>query len=173
MKIETLNALVRTGFAVTIFGTVIIPSMAQEFTRPKPSATNRPSMQNPGGKAHGGNNNRGRLTGDYLWGVTNGNRTFDKPVYARVPQETIDSPLFLDGWTYPIARAASGARVGQNATGSIRDLLFPSVLLDDEATVGIAPINGATAIAPTGRVVIGASWLSAVSGPSTHFTGTV
>ena len=71
MKIETLNALVRTGFAVTLFGTVIIPGMAQEFTRPKPTATNRPSMQNPGGKAHGGNNNRGRLTGDYLWGVTN------------------------------------------------------------------------------------------------------
>ena len=172
MKIETLNALVRTGFAVTLFGTVTIPGMAQEFTRPKPTATNRPSMQNPGGKAHGGNNNRGRLTGDYLWGVTNGNRTFDKPVYGRVPQETIDSPLFLDGWTYPIARAASGARVGQNANGSIRDLLFPSVLIDDEGTVGIAPINGGIDISPTGRVVIGASWLTAVSGPSTVYTGT-
>ena len=97
MKIETLNALVRTGFAVAILGSAVIPGRAQEFTRPKPAATNRPSMQNPGGKAHGGNGNRGRMTGDYLWGVTNGNRTFDKPVYSRVPQETIDAPLFMDG----------------------------------------------------------------------------
>jgi hypothetical protein len=51
--------------------------------------------------------------------------------------------------------------------------LFPSLLIDDEATVGIAPINGGTDISPTGRVVIGASWLTAVSGPSTVFTGTV
>ena len=151
--------------------TLSLPAAPQVITPKKPTATNRSSMQNPAGKAHGGTNNRGRMTGDYLWGVTNGNSDFRTPIYGRVPQETINSPLFLDGWTYPIARSATGVRIGQNANASVRDILFPSIQLDDEGTTAIAPIGGATSVAPNGRVVVGTQFAGTVAAPSTLFTG--
>jgi len=125
----------------------------------KPAPNERQTQQNPAPKPHGDNQNRGRMTADYLWGVTNGNRFFDVSPYGRVGQETLDSPLLLDGWTYPYALDAAGRRTGQTAGRSMASLLYPSLDIDDEATPWCLPSSrarhsipmGASPLVPLGR----------------------
>ena len=67
----------------------------------RPRVTARQSQLNPAGQTHGDTTNRGRMSADFLWGVTNGNRFYDQPAYGRVPDLAEDAPMGLDGYTFP------------------------------------------------------------------------
>ncbi|MFM7320643.1 MAG: hypothetical protein ACKO5K_03835, partial [Armatimonadota bacterium] len=173
MKTRTLSSL-----SVLALGLVAgaCPGVAHAQLDPilrKPTPNERQSQQNPAPKPHGDTQNRGRMTADYLWGVTNGNRFFDVAPYGRVGQETVDSPLLLDGWTYPYALDAAGRRAGQTSGRSMANLLFPGLVIDDEATTVVPPVVAGTPLDPDGRVAIGAAWslTGLVGGPSTIFSG--
>ncbi len=55
----------------------------------KPRTTERQWQLNPAGKAHGDTTNRGRMSADFLWGVTNANRVYSRPAFSRVPDQTM------------------------------------------------------------------------------------
>uniref|UniRef100_UPI003750B33A hypothetical protein n=1 Tax=Armatimonas sp. TaxID=1872638 RepID=UPI003750B33A len=112
----------------------------------KPRTTERQSQLNPAGKMHGDTTNRGRMSADFLWGVTNANRIYRTPAFSRVPDQTLAAPLQLDGYTvpYPVQNIGTLAspvyrRQGTSGAGLTSDLLYPARRFDDE-------INGAQVI---------------------------
>ena len=164
----------RLAFAVATLAWSLGNAVAQgDPPAPRQRPDERSSQASPAAKPHGNNQNRGRMTADYLWGVTNGNRFFDQLPYARVGQETVDSPMLMDGWTFPFARDAAGRRAGQAAGQTMAGLLFPGINLDDEAGIVTPPVLPGTALVPDGRVGIGSAWSGSglLGGPSTLFVG--
>ena len=143
---------------------------------PKPRSTVRQSQVNPAAQTHGDTTNRGRMSGDFLWGATNANRTFDRPVYGRVPDLTEDSPLVLDGFTFPYP-IANGRRVKTDGAGSTAALLNPPLVIDNESTPLLVtnpafPVTGVGpgALGSQGGFTVGALWAS-LTGPSANYIG--
>ena len=171
MKIRQKCVVTCALAMLSAYGTAAMAQVDAPAPRQRPDT--RSSQASPAAKPHGNNQNRGRMTADYLWGVTNGNRFFDQAPYARVGQETVDSPLLMDGWTYPFPRDTNGRRRGQGAGETIAGLLFPGVTLDDEAAVVVPPVPANTPMDPDGRVSVGAAWAGGglVSGPSSLYLG--
>lgn len=140
---------------------------------PRQRPDERSSQANPAPKPLGNNQNRGRMTADFLWGVTNANRFFDQAPYSRVGQETIDSPLLMDGWTFPFPRDNQGRRRGQGAGQTMAGILYPGISFDDEVGTVTPPVGAGIPLDPDGRVSVGATWAAAglLSGPSSLYVG--
>ncbi|WP_309717550.1 hypothetical protein [Armatimonas sp.] len=141
----------------------------------KPRTTERQSQLNPAGKAHGDTTNRGRMSADFLWGITNGNRAYEKAPFARIPNQSDAAPIQPDGYTMPYPVQNVGGlrrRVRTDGQGSVTDLLNPRLLLDDELLLPLIaqvahPVNGTGpgALGSLGGFFRGTNWAS-VTAPS-------
>ena len=139
-----------------------------------PRTTERSSQLAPANKAHGDTTNRGRMSADFLWGITNGNRTYSNTPAARVPNFSERSPLILDGYTapYPIENIGTvGApifrRQRTDGQGPVSDILNPRIVFDDEASlISVAevahPVNGT---GPGALGILGGFFRGAKLGP--------
>lgn len=165
---------------ITVLGTLVLlvgmrPAVGQGLPPgdplPKPRSSVRQSQVNPAGQTHGDTTNRGRMSGDYLWGITNANRPFDRPAYGRVPDLTEDSPLVLDGYTFPYP-LINGRRARTDGEGSVSALLNPPLTIDNEISLPrisnpAFPITGigSGALGSIGGFTVGALW-AALTGPT-------
>ncbi|WP_394793181.1 hypothetical protein [Armatimonas sp.] len=140
----------------------------------KPRTTERQSQLNPAGKMHGDTTNRGRMSADFLWGVTNANRIYRTPAFSRVPDQTLAAPLQLDGYTvpYPVQNIGTLAspiyrRQGTSGAGLTSNLLYPSRSFDDEINAAqvISVTHPVTTTGTVGGFFIGVNW-SAANGPT-------
>ncbi|GAB4458039.1 MAG: hypothetical protein OHK0029_18690 [Armatimonadaceae bacterium] len=96
---RSLAALAVTVVGITGAGAQLPPEPA------KPVPTDQQSLVNPYPKDKGNQQNRGRGSADLYWGVTDGNRSYRRPAYSRVPDINVNlaNPglLELDGWGFP------------------------------------------------------------------------
>ncbi|MCX6368272.1 MAG: hypothetical protein NTX57_16435, partial [Armatimonadetes bacterium] len=141
----------------------------------RPRTTERQSQLNPAGKAHGDTTNRGRMSADFLWGITNGNRVYEKAPFARIPNQSDVAPIQPDGYTMPYPVQNVGGlrrRVRTEGQGAVTDFLNPRLLFDDEPNLLFVlqvghPVNGVGigAVGTVGGFFRGANWIP-VTAPS-------
>lgn len=170
-RLSTLQGLVG---AVVLSLAMALPAVAQTPPGdPLPKATEtisptvtrsrvteRQSQLNPAPKAHGDTTNRGRMSADFLWGITNGNRTYKKVPMGRIPNQTINNSIQPDGWSFPYNIRNEGtiaAPIYRRTTATSRN---PSVIFDDETNGPnvVSLTHPVTALGLVGGFFAGASW---------------
>ncbi len=153
----------------------VLPGLAWAQTDhlPKPGATHRQSALNPAPSAKGDTRQRGRMSGDHLLGITQGNATARQVPYSRMGFSP-DASVQPDVWPYPQATQGGDTQFAHNGTyfdmgGQVfSDALFPSAIADDQLPAVALPLAPGTPISPLTTAVVGfdPAWI-AKTGPST------
>lgn len=175
MKSVFCSKLLRMGAAAALFSA--LPAGAQtpqgdplpkalETVSPtvtRSRVTERQSQLNPASKAHGDTTNRGRMSADFLWGVSNGNRTYARVPMGRVPDQGKSTDVQLDGYTFPYSTTTTGGVVRRKGVSNVAADLYPPVIFDDEVNAPsvVALTHPVTAVGTTGGYFAGTNWLTA------------